>query len=53
MDSLAKIGSNGDTALAANALCQNCGVCCDGSLFTAVTAYNYEIKKIEKAGVDV
>ena len=53
MNTSANIGNDGDTALAANALCQKCGICCDGSLFSSVTVYKHKIKKLEKAGVKV
>ena len=53
MNTSTRIAADGDTALAANKLCKNCGVCCDATLFPSVTIFNREINKVEKAGVTV
>jgi Fe-S-cluster containining protein len=50
-DSLNDSLSEEDTAGAASILCQKCGICCNGTLFSHVTVHEKDVKKVEKAGV--
>lgn len=42
-----------NTALAASQLCKECGICCDGTLFSSVVVYHDEPAVLENAGVSV
>lgn len=45
--------SEGATALDANRVCQECGLCCNGTLFSFAKVYPEELKKTKALGIDV
>lgn len=50
---LNKMTGEGSTAIDANTLCQECGICCDGTLFSFVKVYPEEITKMKELGIPV
>lgn len=50
---LNKVTGEGNTAIEANTLCQECGICCDGTLFSFVKIYPEEVKKTKNLGITV
>jgi Fe-S-cluster containining protein len=43
----------GSSAFDASNLCQSCGICCDGTIFSYVKTYPEEIEKTKKLGLSV
>jgi len=50
---LNKMTGEGSTAIDANILCQECGICCDGTLFSFVKVYPEEMVKAKELGIPV
>ncbi len=42
-----------NTAIDASTLCQTCGMCCDGTLFSYARIYPEELKKVKSQGFNV
>ena len=51
MDNPLNIDADGQSAIDANKLCQSCGICCNGALFSYVSVTGSEAKVLEKEGV--